>query len=299
MGCCFTTVSAGSVGVVQLCGDFQGYVDPGCVCFCYPIQTVFSVSLALKQIQCSTECKTKDNVTLSVTTTVLYRVDKAMIKEAMFDIMQPERQIGAYVDDVLRSTFPALDLDDAYSAKDKVCTSILESVRKSMQPVGYFIEKVLITDLSPEKSVLAAMNAINASKRQRQAAEEQGEAQKVLQVKAAEADAEAKRLSGVGVARMRKAVAEGFKESMQAMAHGGLSAHEAMHMLNTTQYLDTIKEFAANEHSSSIMVPCGPAAMKEIEQQVKAGFVGAQQARTAAPGQVQMLQPPTVYASRA
>merc|ERR1719203_540319 len=142
-----------------------------------------------------------------------------------------------------------------------------------MAPYGYSILNVLITDLSPEQKVLAAMNEINAARRQREAAVERAEAEKLLQVKAAEADAEAKHLSGVGVARMRKAIADGFKDSMESMTiEGGLSPQEAVHMMVTTQYLDTLKDFANNPSSSSIMVPHGPGFSKHLEDQVRDGF---------------------------
>merc|ERR1719277_318187 len=93
-----------------------------------------------------------------------------------------------------------MDLDDAYSAKEKMNYEILTSVQEAMGKFGYDVIKVLITDLLPERSVLNAMNEINASKRQREAAYERGEADKVLKIKASEADAEAKRLAGVGMA---------------------------------------------------------------------------------------------------
>merc|ERR1719221_1772307 len=45
------------------------------------------------------------------------------------------------------------------------------------------------------------MNEINASKRLKEAASHKAEAEKIRQIKAAEAEAEARYLSGVGVAR--------------------------------------------------------------------------------------------------
>eukprot|EP00928_Gymnodinium_smaydae_P033976 TRINITY_DN24188_c1_g2_i2.p3 TRINITY_DN24188_c1_g2~~TRINITY_DN24188_c1_g2_i2.p3 ORF type:complete len:135 (-),score=47.46 TRINITY_DN24188_c1_g2_i2:15-419(-) len=131
------------------------------------------------------------------------------------------------------------------------------------------------------------MNAINAARRNREAAAETAEAQKILAVKAAEADAEAKFLSGQGVARMRLAMAEGFQQSMQTMSSGGLTPQESMHMMVTTQYLDTLKDFANNPNSSSIMVPHGPGAVRDIERQVADGFAGA--AGAAKPRQARML----------
>merc|ERR1712079_660144 len=92
--------------------------------------------------------------------------------------------------------------------------------------------------------------------------------------KASEADAEAKRLAGVGMASMRSAIAQGMKDSMNFMKQSGMSEHEAQHMMVMTQYLDTLKDFANSK--SSIMVPHGPSAVKDIEAQIKDGFLTSQ-----------------------
>jgi len=284
-GICCSCVSAGSVGVVQQFGKFQGYMEPGINLYCPCVQSVSQVSLAVRQIECRTECKTKDNATMSVRTAIQYRINKQRIKQAVFEIDNPEAQIRAAVDNVVRSSIPNLELEAAYSNKDSLCSDILASVKAAMQPYGYLITNVLVTDLSPDATLLQAMNAQLAARRQRDAAIEQGEAQKVLQVKAAEADAEAKFLAGQGMARMRTAIAEGFKESMVSMSAGGLQPQEAMHMMITTQYLDTLKDFANNPNKSSIMVPHGPGAVKDIEAQVRDGFISAAALK---PGQQQM-----------
>lgn len=268
----FACVEAGSVGVVQTCGDFQGVKEPGCSPYCCPFQTITPVSLAVQQIECRSDCKTKDNVTLSVVTAVQYRISKESVKVAIFDIANPRAQMNSYVDSVLRSTLPTLDLDEAYAAQEKMVGNILESVRGSMLPFGYDVLNVLITDLRPEASVLKAMNDINASKRQREAALQKGEADKILKLKASEADAESKHLAGIGMAKMRTALAQGFKESIQMMEEGGLKPPEAMHMMMMTQYIDTMKEFANNSHAS-IMVPSGPGAVKDLEAQIRDGFL--------------------------
>jgi regulator of protease activity HflC (stomatin/prohibitin superfamily) len=51
-----------------------------------------------------------------------------------------------------------------------------------------------VTDIIPDSKVQAAMNEINASKRLRLAAVEKAEASKIMKVKDAEAEAEAKYL---------------------------------------------------------------------------------------------------------
>jgi len=271
--CCFSCIQAGSVGVVQRFGKYQRVQQPGASWVCFPIQTVFPTSLAVQQIQCNSDCKTKDNVTLTVATAVQYRVDVSKVKEAVFDIKEPQRQMAAHVDNVLRSTLPNMDLDEAYCAKDKMVKGILDSVRNAMTPYGYEILNVLITDLKPEQSVLRAMNEINAAKRMREAAIEKGEADKTIKVKSAEADAKAKELSGVGVANMRKAIMTGFKGSVDSMQECGLDTKDTIQMMMVTQYLDTLKEFSNGK--ASIMVPHGQGGMKDVESQVRNGFISA------------------------
>jgi len=283
-------ISSGSVGVVQDLGAYKGWVEPGCTCYCPGYRTIEPMSLAVQMINCQSECKTKDNVILTVKTSVQFRVNKHMLKEAKFDIIDPRGQIQAYVDSVLRSTFPTLDLDEAYSAKEHVCDQILHSVKMSMSKYGHEITNVLVTDLQPEISVQRAMNTINAARREREASQEQAEAQKILAVKAAEADAESKYLSGAGIARMRTAIANGFRESMDAMSAGGLSPQEAMHLMITTQYLDTLNNFATNPKGSSIVVPHGAGTVNDIEAQVRNGFIQATRlgAQWPSPGQETM-----------
>lgn len=257
-----------------MCGAYSGTQEPGCSLILWPLTTVKSVSLATRVLECKSDCKTLDNVTLSVITSIQYCIAKDGVEQAIFHIADPERQMRAYVDSVVRSTLPELNLDEAYAAKEQMVTNILESVRKSMEPFGYNVLNVLVTDLRPDTSVLKAMNDINASRRQREAAYEKGEAEKVLLIKKAEADAESKRLAGVGIAKMRVAMAEGFKDSIEMMGQSGLQPPEAMHMMMMTQYVDALKDFATHGNSS-VMLPSGPGAVKDLETQVRDGFLAS------------------------
>merc|ERR1712159_957865 len=101
------------------------------------------------------------------------------------------------------------------------------------------------------------MNDINTAKRMRAAQQEQAEADKIAREKDAEADMESKHLSGVGVAKMRMAITNGCKESIESMTNSvGLAPEDVVHMMLVTQYLDTLKDFAASGRSA-VMVPNG------------------------------------------
>merc|ERR1719330_1693352 len=248
-------IEEGNVGVVQRCGAYDGWVEPGLIWTCPCLHSVTPVSIAMKQDMIHTDCKTKDNVTVTVTTAVQYYVERKKVEEAVFIVEDGRALIRTGVNNVVRSELPGLDLDEAYENKEALAKAVLEKIRPAMQEVGYYIRDILVTDLHPDRMVLQSMNAINASQRQRQASVEQGEAQKVLLVKKAEAESESKYLSGVGLSRMRLEIARGFKQSMDAMAEGGLSAKESMNMMITTQYVDMLKDFATNPNKSAIMVP--------------------------------------------
>jgi regulator of protease activity HflC (stomatin/prohibitin superfamily) len=287
-GVCCSIVSTGEVGVVQrFGGNYIGYQEPGCIPYCPCIDTVSKVSMAVKQLNCTTACKTHDNVTLTVHTAITYRVKKSKLRQAVFEIEDPEGQMRNYADNIVRSALPAMDLDEVYSNKETLCGDIQEGMKNSMTKFGYDIVNALVTDLSPDPSVMQAMNEINAARRQRVATTEKAEAQKILQVKAAEADAEAKFLSGQGIARMRKAMAEGVKESMQSMTEAGMSTQDAVNVMLTTQYIDTLKDFAANPKSQAIMVPSHPGAASDLQSQIQQGFITAN-ALSGAPHQQKM-----------
>jgi regulator of protease activity HflC (stomatin/prohibitin superfamily) len=71
--------------------------------------------------------------------------------------------------------------------KDQVSTEVFAQLGDAMKEYGYEILNTLVTDLSPDNRVKASMNEINASRRLKEAASHKAEADKVKQVKAAEA----------------------------------------------------------------------------------------------------------------
>ena len=77
----------------------------------------------------------------------------------------PSQQIESYVFDVVRSTVPKIDLDDVFTTKEQISTSISESLKESMASFGYQILSTPITDIDPDREVKRAMNEINKMKR--------------------------------------------------------------------------------------------------------------------------------------
>ena len=123
-----------------------------------------------------------------------------------------------------------------------VRAQVLDEAAAKMLEFGYEIVDTLVTGIEPEPKVKASMNEINASRRLKEAASHKAEADKVKQIKGAEADAEARYLSGLGVARQRKAIVNGLQESVAAFSDEVEGAHpkDVMDILLLTQYFDTL-----------------------------------------------------------
>ena len=155
-------------------------------------------SLQVQQLNVHTDTKTSDNVTVAVTTTVLYRVGhetKEQFRDAVYKLQSPHQQMSAYVDDEVRSELPRLTLDQAYENKDDMASNVHRTLQAAMDQYGIYIQKILIVDLQPDGKVLQAMNEINTQKRNRAAAQEKAEGEKIMRVKEAEADMEVGRSS--------------------------------------------------------------------------------------------------------
>ena len=159
-----------------------------------------------------------------------------------------------------------MELDEAFASKKEIASATMEQLETVMKDYGYEIMNTLVTDLSPDARVKASMNEINASKRLKEASSHKAEADKVQQVKAAEADAEAKYLSGLGVARQRKAIVTGLQSSISEFSNevDGVSSKDVMDILLLTQYFDTLKDVGAN----NLLLEHEPGSVAMLQKQV-------------------------------
>ena len=101
------------------------------------------------------------------------------------------------------------------------------------------------------------MNEINSSKRMKEAISEQAEGAKILQVKSAEAEAEAKYLSGVGVAKQRRAIVDGLRSSIVDFEKGieGTSSKDVMDLLLLSQYFDMLRDTGSANNCKTVFLP--------------------------------------------
>jgi regulator of protease activity HflC (stomatin/prohibitin superfamily) len=274
----FFTVRQQSAAVVERFGRFSFIANPGLNLKIPFIDRIAArISLRLQQLDVRVETKTEDNVFVTVMVAVQFFVRPERIYEAHYRLSNPEVQITSFVFDVVRARVPKLKLDDVFEKKDEIADAVRSEISAMMEEFGYGIIKTLVTDVEPDAHVKAAMNEINAAQRLRVAAVERGEAERIMKVKAAEAEAESKALQGRGIADQRRAIVDGLRESIDDFqkAVPGASAQDVMNLVLMTQYFDTIKELGHNSKTNAILLPHSPGGLADLMSQVRNVFMSA------------------------
>jgi regulator of protease activity HflC (stomatin/prohibitin superfamily) len=276
----FFVVNQQTAAVVQNFGKFARVALPGLNLRIPFVETIAGrINLRVQQLDVRVETKTEDNVFVHVIVAVQYHVLPDKIYEAFYKLSDPATQITAFVFDAVRARVPRMKLDDVFEKKDEIADAVRDELSQVMEGFGYGIVKALVTDIDPDHKVKEAMNEINAAQRLRVAATEKGEAERILKVKAAEAEAQSKALQGKGIADQRKAIVEGLRESVDTFQKSvpGATAHDVMSLVLMTQYFDTLKEIGATSRTNTILIPHSPGNLTELTEQIRNAMMTAEQ----------------------
>jgi len=275
----FFTVQQQSCAIIERFGKYHRVAKSG-LHFKIPFIDTISTKLSLRinQLNVSVETKTKDNVFVNLLVAVQYRVLPEKVYEACYMLQDPEEQIKAFVFDLVRAQVPLLDLDDVFSKKDDIANAVKTELEGQMAEFGYGIIKALVTDVNPDANVKAAMNEINTAQRLRIAATEKGEAEKIMKIKQAEAEADASILHGKGIAGQRQAIIEGLGDSVEEFIKQipGTDASRVMDMVLMIQYIDTLKEIGGSSKSNVVFVPNTPGNVKDLASHIQETVFAAQ-----------------------
>jgi regulator of protease activity HflC (stomatin/prohibitin superfamily) len=267
----FFTVRTAEVAVVTRFGKFLRVAEPG-LNWKTPFFDIVAgtVSLRVNQITLTMETKTKDNVFVTIPISVQTRVRPEKVFDAYYKLSDPVSQIKSYVEQVILGHVPGMTLDDVFATQSSIALAVKQELDADMSLFGYEIVNVLVTDIVPDAKVKSAMNDINAAQREQVAANARGEAEKILVVKKAEAEAESKALQGQGIANQRKAIVEGLQVSIEQFQKvvEGASAKDVMQLVMVTQYFDTLKSIGENDKTSTLFLTHSPSAVQDVSEQI-------------------------------
>ena len=267
----FFTVNTAQVAVITRFGKFLRVAEPGLNWKRPFFDSVAGlVSLRVNQITLTMETKTKDNVFVTIPISVQNRVRPEKVYDAYYKLADPTAQIKSYVEQVILGHVPGMTLDEVFASQSSIAAAVKQELDADMSGFGYEIVNVLVTDIVPDAKVKSAMNDINAAQREQVAANASGEAEKILVVKKAEAEAESKALQGQGIANQRKAIIEGLQVSIEQFQKvvDGASAKEVMQLVMVTQYFDTLKSIGESDRTNTLFLAHSPGVVKDLSDQI-------------------------------
>ena len=276
------TVKQQTTAIVERFGKFMRINQAG-LQFKIPLIERISgrVNLKIQQLDVIVETKTKDDVFVQLKISVQFQILKEKVYDAFYKLQNPHEQITAFIFDTVRAEVPKMKLDDVFEKKDDIALAIQRELKEAMLNYGYDIVKALVTDLDPDAQVKSAMNRINAAEREKVAAQYEGDAQRIIIVEKAKAEAESKRLQGMGIANQRREIARGLEESMDVLNRAGINSQEASALIIITQHYDTLQAVGERTNSNLIMLPNSPNAASNMLNDMTASLVAANEINNA------------------
>ena len=274
----FFIVKQQSAAVVERFGKFVSIRHSGLQIKIPVIDRVAGrLSLRIQQLDVVVETKTKDDVFVKIKVSVQYKVIKDKVYDAFYKLDFPQDQITSYVFDVVRAEVPKMILDDVFEKKDDIAVAVKSELNDAMQNYGFDIIKTLVTDIDPDAQVKESMNRINASEREKVAAQFEGDAQRILIVERAKAEADSKRLQGQGIADQRREIARGLEDSVKVLNGVDINSQEASALIVVTQHYDTLQSVGSESNSNLILMPNSPQSGSDMLNNMVASFTASNQ----------------------
>ena len=272
----FFTVKQQTAVIIERFGKFHSIRHSGLQIKIPLIDRIAArLGLKIQQLDVIVETKTLDDVFVKLKISVQYVVLKDKVYDAFYQLEYPHDQITSYVFDVVRAEVPKMKLDDVFVKKDDIAIAVKAELQQAMSDYGYDIIKTLVTDIDPDSQVKGAMNRINASEREKIAAQFEGDAARILIVEKAKAEAESKRLQGQGIADQRREIARGLEESVEVLNKVGINSQEASALIVVTQHYDTLQSIGEATNTNLILLPNSPQAGSDMLNNMVASFTAS------------------------
>jgi regulator of protease activity HflC (stomatin/prohibitin superfamily) len=262
--------------VIERFGKFNSIRGAG-LQFKIPIvdKVAGKINLRIQQLDVIVETKTKDNVFVHLKISVQFQILNENVYDAFYKLQNPQEQITSFIFDTVRAEVPKMILDDVFEKKDDIAQAIKRELKEAMLDYGYGIAKALVTDIDPDAKVKESMNRINASEREKIAAQHEGDAERILIVERAKAEAESKRLQGRGIADQRREISRGLEESVGVLNRAGINSQEASALIVITQHYDTLQSIGGATNSNLILLPNNPNAASSMLNEMVTSLVAA------------------------
>ena len=281
------TINQGYIGVITMFGKYRRVARPG-LNFKIPIlETVFKrVSVQNRSVELEFQAVTADQANVYFKSMLLYSVqnsEEETIKKVAFKFIAEKDLMQALIRTIegnIRSFVATKKQAEVLGLRREIVQYVKVEVDHSLEEWGYHLQDLQINDITFDKLILDSMSKVVASNNLKAAAENEGQALLITKTKQAEADGnaikiaaeaekEAARLRGQGVALFRREVATGMTEAAEQIKQANLDTN----VILFSMWTEAIKNFAEYGKGNVIFLDGSPDGMEGTMKQIQALMV--------------------------
>jgi regulator of protease activity HflC (stomatin/prohibitin superfamily) len=283
----FFTVNQGFVGVVTMFGKYRRAARPG-LNMKLPIleQVMKKISIQNRSVELEFQAVTIDQANVYFKSMLLYSVqnqEEETIKKVAFvfiserDLMQA---LTRTIEGSIRAFVATKRQAEILGQRKEIVEYVKDQIDQTLEKWGYHLQDLQINDITFDKVVLDSMSKVVASNNLKAAAENEGQALLITKTKAAEAEGnaikisaeaekEAARLRGQGVALFRQEVAKGMTEAAEQMKQANLDTN----VILFSMWTEAVKNFAEFGKGNVIFLDGSAVGMENTMRQIQALMV--------------------------
>lgn len=283
----FFAINQGYIGVVTMFGKYRRVVRPGLNMKIPILETVAKkVSIQNRSVELEFQAVTQDQANVYFKSMLLYSVqneDEETIKKVAFKFIADRDLMQALIRTIegnIRSFVATKKQAEVLGLRREIVEYVKDKVDHSLENWGYHLQDLQINDITFDKVILDSMSKVVASNNLKAAAENEGQAMLITKTKSAEADGnatkiaaeaekEAARLRGQGVALFRQEVAKGMSEAAEQMKQANLDTN----VILFSMWTEAVKNFAEYGKGNVIFLDGSPDGMEATMRQIQALMV--------------------------
>ncbi len=255
-------ISPNTVRTVEFLGRFDRILRQG-LNFIIPfLETTKSQVLYKRNFPVEVEWITSDNVTAYIGLNVIYYVEDdnsnnrdGTIYKSVYSIDDARTMMRSTIDEQLRGMIVAFTHKEIFAKREEIWETIEQKLRVRLASFGYKLDSIQVRDVKLDNTVMMAMNKVVETQKLKEAAMNEGEAEKIMKVKEAEAEKDAKILLWEGMAGQRTKIAEGFKEAVDMIkaTDKSLNAEKVLQFLLDSSRIETLGNIGQEGGNSKVI----------------------------------------------
>jgi regulator of protease activity HflC (stomatin/prohibitin superfamily) len=278
------TINQGYVGVITMFGKYQRIVRPGLNIKIPVLEQVYKkVSIQNRSVEMEFQAVTQDQANVYFKSMLLYAVqneNEETIKKVAFKFISDRDLMQALVRTIegnIRSFVATKKQAEVLGLRKEIVEYVKVEIDHTLEEWGYHLMDLQINDITFDKAIMDSMSKVVASNNLKAAAENEGQALLITKTKgaeaegnaikiAAEAEREAARLRGQGVALFRQEVARGMTEAAEQMKQANLDTN----VILFSMWTEAIKNFAEFGRGNVIFLDGSSEGMEKTMKQIQA-----------------------------